>query len=84
MKWNNLKNNKCPNCNEVLMEKPVNRFHYCVCGFTMSEQRFNEVLNSLYKKELRRTEEDNLEALNNLGHNLITEDFSDSPYADLP
>lgn len=33
-------------------------------------------------KEERLSEEQNLSELNNLGHEKVTEDFSDSPFAD--
>lgn len=77
LEWKNLKNMKCPKCECKLIE---NRFGYeCSakntyfpCDFTISEEAFDRVADSLYNKEKNRrkfrivSEEENLHGLNNL------------------
>lgn len=86
MKWENLKNNKCPMCGSLLRScsNGTQDGYGCStkgyeCTFFVGIEKFNQIVNSLYKpKEVK----DNFEALQNLGHKVVAEDFSDSPYAD--
>lgn len=78
MNWNRLKNYKCPKCNELLGHEMVKDSYDCSkigCGFSIGKEKFNKIVNDKYYKEPVR---DNFEALQNLGHKEITEDFSDS------
>ena len=66
MKWERLKNNKCPKCNALMYHK--NHAHVCSsedCDFVCSTQKLEEIVNSLYRKK-EYTPRDNQEALNNL------------------
>ncbi len=49
------------------------------CDFRISQEKFMQIA---YKKVFvsKDAELDNLSELNNLGRELVTEDFSDSPY----
>lgn len=84
MNWHNLKNNKCSKCDNWLNQTFWDSFIHCIneaCDFKISPDRFDDMVNTLYRaKEPWKTEEQNLEELNNLGHGLITDDFSDSPH----
>ena len=53
-----------------------------ICDFTISKEKFDKIVGDLYKPKSQRTETDNLSELNNLGHDLVSGDFSDSPFAD--
>lgn len=70
MDWNNLKSNKCPEC-ESSLESSI-RFHKCTnpeCDFRCSTQKFAQIVNTLYQpKRNSRIDEvdDNLSALNNM------------------
>ena len=56
MYWNNLKRNKCPNCNKDWLvignaefkDKAIN----CKCGFKISEKRMTEVVTDKVDKEI--------------------------------
>lgn len=83
MVWKNLKDNKCPDCGFRLKLNEQYRVHNCTaCKFRISEARFNEVVNSLYRRPVCRVieEEDNQEALNNLSSEKVSDDFRYSPY----
>lgn len=81
MKWNNLKNLKCPKCSAFLTRAPFSNSAsaYCSCGFKISGEKFNEIVGKLYKKEPTR---DNFADLQNMDRKEISEDFSDSPALD--
>lgn len=68
MKWENLKNNECPTCGEQLIVK--GDFHVCShdeCDFMISEPKFVEIINKLYRKrELYQSDHDNQDLLNQL------------------
>ena len=83
MNWNNLKNNKCPNCVVLLIFDKQYKMHRCeICGFAISDEKFNQIVENLYRKSkmLIKSDDDRLAELNNLGRDEIAEDFSDSPY----
>ena len=56
------------------------------CDFKISKVKFDEVVSSLYKPKQRSTEyqtaDERLSELNNYGRERVSEDFSDSPFAD--
>ena len=88
MNWNNLKSNKCPQCGTYLTKAPyiTNTQSSCGnCSFKISGEKFNSIVSKMYLNQksidLRKNDIDsNLEALNNLGHAPISEDFSDSKF----
>ena len=83
MKWSNLKNIKCPQCSSALIPDTEGDLFKChTCQFMITKTKFEKVVNNLYKPSKRAPDEDNLSALNNLGHEKVAEDFSDSPFLD--
>ncbi len=81
MKWNNLKNFKCPACSNIL-DNQVTRYVCLSCHYQISKERFDEIVSGMYAPK-KKVFEENLSDLNNLGHDKVTEDFSDSPYLDI-
>lgn len=65
MKWQNLKNNKCPQCNKDFMVglnvesnmQPAIFTHKC--GFKISEQRYKEIVSDMVTKGLEKNDGDN-------------------------
>lgn len=55
MKWWNLKNNKCPQCNKdwVFDLTAVDGLLVHGCGFRISEIRYQEIVNDMVGKELK-------------------------------
>lgn len=84
MKWSNLKIYGCPKCAFGL--RAENDVHYCEnkeCNFFISKGKFDDIVQRMYgSKRNIMMPKDNFEALQNLGHKEVTEDFEDSPYAD--
>lgn len=88
MNWNNLKSNKCPQCDTYLTKAPyiLNAASFCGnCSFKISGEKFNSIVTKMYlnqKTTDSRIDDitNNLESLNNLGRAPITEDFSDSKF----
>lgn len=83
MNWKNLKQNKCPNCENVYLSRaPFSSTanYYCQnCTFKISPEKFNKIVGDMYRpKERQKTEEENLSDLNNMGHDIVAEDFSDN------
>lgn len=60
MKWSNLKNNKCPQCNRDfivgLKTYPVNNEQMLAhgCGFKIRESRYSEIVSSGVTADLDR------------------------------
>jgi len=84
MNWNNLKDGLCPKCGKKLIMGLLDYIYRCtdssLCDFKISRERWEQITTP---KKLRRDGyTDNLSELNNLGHEVVTEDFSDSPYKD--
>jgi hypothetical protein len=83
MIWSRLKNLKCPNCNKSLEKISGLLGGYSCssqkCSFTISDIRFDEVVNNLYKRPPTRvhipTDLENSEDLNNLGLEEESEGF---------
>ncbi len=81
MKWKNLVNNKCPRCEQVLENRVCPS--RTTCKFRINEAKFNEIVSSYYKPKKQYVSfESNMSALNNLGRQEVTEDFSDSRFLD--
>lgn len=79
MNWKALNNGRCPKCNFVL--KDVLQYAVChSCNFRVSHQRLKEIVENKPTKYVPKSYDDSLSELNNMGHDIITEDFSDSPY----
>ena len=68
MNWDSLKDLKCPQCRSFLVT--ANNFYNCSeCEFKISEKKFNQIVDKMYKRGLNLdmiSERDNLSALNNL------------------
>lgn len=86
MNWKALKNNACPKCESKLLRTPLSDTYECsenTCTFSVTAQRFDEIINDMYKPKVRRCGfEDNFSSLNNFGHKKVAEDFSDSKFLD--
>jgi hypothetical protein len=78
MKWENLKKMLCPKCGAHLINYGNKIIHEALppCDFRISFDKFNQVVNNLYNK---KPIQDNFQELQNLGHEEVSEDFSDSP-----
>ena len=72
MIWKNLINSRCPKCNGPLREMVELLGYVCQdpkCNFSISDKKFEEIVNSIYKPSKRfntPNEEENLRALNEL------------------
>lgn len=69
MNWKNLKKNNCPKCfgslATILLEKRIECLN---CKFSISQAKFDEIVNDIYQPKRKRYEErDNSSDLNNLG-----------------
>lgn len=81
MIWNNLKNGKCPKCSGKLVMGLLDIIYPCSsCDFKIGKEKFESIAFGKPAKRCEWPEEQNLAELNNLGHNVVTEDYSDSPY----
>jgi len=54
MKWNNLKENKCPQCNKDLSDKFDGVFFNCSCGFKISASKYKQIITNMVDKEIER------------------------------
>jgi len=88
LNWKNLRNGKCPKCGGLIKANPKLRTSFdspineCEdCDFKISDRKLESFLKNMSIKNPYREIErhDNLSDLNNLGHETVTEDFSDSP-----
>lgn len=83
MIWNRLKDNACPKCRSLLTNSILDDEYRCSstdCDFRISSKRFDEIITDMYKPRSQRrdeTGEDNLAMLNNFGHKVRSEDYSD-------
>ncbi len=87
MEWANLKIACCPSCGSPLQaEGLLGGSMMCrqpQCTFKISEEKMNEIVkDKVGKGKLRgrpfAPQHDNMAELNNLGHELVSEDFSDN------
>lgn len=83
MNWARLKSLKCPKCNRDISGSLLENTYRCdgreegACDFLISEEKFNQVVNNLYKPKSYKIPDDNMSALNNLGRRPYSEDYSD-------
>lgn len=72
MNWKNLKDNKCPQCSTALRFEAHKLMHLCdKCDFKITDGRMVTIVNDMYMPPSRGNAyeaRDNLEGLNNLGH----------------
>lgn len=83
MDWTNLNENKCPQCGKALRQKILEMSVECSkCHFRMSAEKFNDIIEKMFgeKKKRKKDDDDNSSDLNNLGRDVLSEDFSDSPF----
>lgn len=68
MNWSNLREHKCPQCNKIFSSGALDLYIYCDCGFTISLERFEEIVMSQISKDNPRKPVfvDNQSELNNL------------------
>ena len=84
MIWSRLKNNRCPKDNELLQAKGIlDTLYECSkasCDFSITADRFDEIVKDMYRPKRYQvpTEYENMAALNNLGHEVRSEDYSDA------
>ena len=79
MLWSRLKSMRCPKCNAHLLNMDNKIIHEALplCDFRISKEKFDEIIGKLYSSK-KHDYRDNLSDLNNLGHEKVAEDFSDS------
>lgn len=74
LKYGNLKQNKCPKCNDYLMWNKDEELLMCDCGFFIDEEEYTARLKSLDMLEIQKefidelpehSEEETLSFLNN-------------------
>lgn len=93
MKWNNLKNYKCPKCSSDLItnnsgnERLIGCEDEGNCGFVIRLSRFESLVKDIIAGKSKKgykpqfgDDTKNFEMLNNLGHKKVAEDFSDSSF----
>jgi len=57
MKWKNLKENKCPQCDKSFGYKAFSQrlgYIVCDCGFKISNKRFSEIVNSQVNQDIEK------------------------------
>lgn len=77
-----LKSMQCPLDRKMLDYHPLDGIYVCTnasCTFSIAMEKFESIVNDLYKPKPHRHEAstDNLAGLNNLGHSIRSEDYSD-------
>lgn len=82
MNWKALAKYKCPMCGSFLyLYTPTNK-HKCTdkeCVFVIGKEKFDEIVGNMFENRTVRMQDfDNSEELNNLGRDVISEDFSDN------
>lgn len=79
MNWQKLKSMDCPSCFKPLSKNLLGYICTAACGFQMGKAKFDSVVSSLYKgkRPVAQSEEESLSQLNNLGHEEVSDDFSD-------
>lgn len=74
MIWKRLKENKCPRCVSYLMPSSdrsgvyngVTKCSSKTCDFAIGTDKFDDMINDMYRPKKERRYDDNLSALNNL------------------
>ncbi len=70
----------CPKCAAKLDIGLLDEVYSCTrCEFSIGREKFERIAFGVGRKAIG-LEEDNLSLLNNLGHDIVTEDFGDSPF----
>jgi len=81
MNWPNLKVAQCPKCSTKLTHGLLDDRYECgnaSCDFSITDERFNEIVRDLSRPRSKRfTEDSNFAELNNLGHKIPSADYSD-------
>ena len=56
--WENLSDNKCPLCSLEIIKTIKNGFEYyiCTCGFQITEDKFNKIIQEMQNKRLNAKE----------------------------
>lgn len=81
MNWNALRDGKCAKCGAKLHMGIFDLQYSCTkCDFVIGKEKFEKIAYGPPRFYSKDFEIDNLSALNNLGHEKVTEDFSDSPF----
>lgn len=74
----------CPRCGKILILAGIGMSCKSKggCDFYIRNEKFSKIVDSLYNPAPRQcvTFENNMAALNNLGHEVVVEDFSDSKF----
>lgn len=75
MNWDNLKNLKCPKCRRPILRDLMYRKYKCTsCDFSISHEKFNEIVDRLYNKHRNHEIPDNAQAWNNDGREILEEE----------
>lgn len=81
MNWRNLCTLDCPIDNTKLRCGMLDDVYTCPkegCDFKINEKRLNEIVSDIKKPKSRNpSRQTNESALNNLGHRVVSEDYSD-------
>lgn len=61
LKWDNLKINKCPQCNKDFMKGVTLSFDHQMmahnCGFQIGQRRYKEIVNNMVTQSLKENEQ---------------------------
>jgi ribosomal protein L37AE/L43A len=87
MNWQNLKQNKCPVCSSnIKAESLLAEYYICTrCTFKIHSKKYDEIMTDRFKPKTVKpikSFEKSLSDFNNDGRHEVSEDFSDSPFAD--
>lgn len=83
MNWRNLATYTCPLDGASLHIGMLDDGYTCTregCTFTIGEKRCDEIVRDMKRPKTRKERylaEENLSELNNLGHKVVSEDYSD-------
>lgn len=59
MNWSNLREHKCPKCGVPLASGLLDLYIYCVCGFTISHKRYEEIMVDMTRPKIKEDKKDN-------------------------
>lgn len=85
--WSNLKTNKCPQCGSAIKPEGLLAMNYlCTkCPFKIGHEKYDAIMADRFRPRSTtrsKSEDERLSELNNDGLEVVSEDFSDSPFAD--
>lgn len=66
MNWSNLREHKCPQCSTPFQMGALDLYILCHCGFTISLERYEEIMVDMTRGRTKEQQRDNLSELNNL------------------